>query len=142
MNLTKNFTLAELIESNNAKIKKIDNTPSQEVINNLTLLAVNVLQPIRDEFGPLIINCGYRCPKLNRVVGGAFNSEHVTGNAADIDSNNNGEIFKWIRENLTFRQLIWENGDDENPAWIHVSFNHNDNKKQVLRLKQGKYIVI
>ena len=90
MQLTKNFTLEELVHSDTANAKGIDNTPTQEIIDNLKELAENVLQPIRDKWGkPLTVNSGYRCKELNKAVGGVSTSQHQKGKAADIEAGTN-----------------------------------------------------
>jgi zinc D-Ala-D-Ala carboxypeptidase len=138
MQLSNNFSLEELIHSNTAIAKKIDQTPSAEVIENLTLLARQVLQPIRIKFGPVKISSGYRSEKLNKALKGAKNSQHVTGNAADIDLGKemNKQVFEWIRENLDWDQLI----DENDFSWVHVSIVAKGNRREVLQMKDGKYI--
>ena len=85
MNLSQNFTLQELIYSDTANAYKINNTPSEPVINNLKALCLNVLQPLRNALGcPIIISSGFRCAELNKCVGGAANSGHLYGQAADF----------------------------------------------------------
>ncbi len=135
--ISKNFTLAELCNSAAAKRFGINNNPDDKVIKNLELLAKNILQPIRDHFDKAIhIVSGYRSPGLNKKVGGASNSQHLIGQAVDIDNDNtdisNAEIFNYIKENLKFDQLIWEFGNDESPDWVHVSYSAKP-RKQILR---------
>lgn len=137
MMISKNFTLAELCNSAAAKRFGISNNPDDKVIKNLELLAKNILQPIRDHFEkPIHVVSGYRSPGLNKKVGGAANSQHLTGQAVDIDNDNtsisNAEIFNYIKENLKFDQLIWEFGNDESPDWVHVSYSTKP-RKQILR---------
>ena len=84
MRLSKNFTLKELIESNTALRLGIDNTPSKEGIWKLTLLATNLLQPIRNELGPLRVTSGYRSPELNKAIGGSTKSQHCKCQAVDL----------------------------------------------------------
>jgi hypothetical protein len=137
MMISKNFTLAELCNSAAAKRFGINNNPDDKVIKNLELLAKNILQPIRDHFDKAIhIVSGYRSPGLNKKVGGASNSQHLIGQAVDIDNDNtdisNAEIFNYIKENLKFDQLIWEFGNDESPDWVHVSYSAKP-RKQILR---------
>lgn len=129
------FTIEELCHSDTAIAKGIDNTPSEEVKKNLEALVENVLDPLREAYGkPIYINSGYRCPELNKAVGGVSNSEHLTGRAADLDTNSyyeNKRLFELAQElNLPYRQLI----DESNLAWVHVSYNPNDIKRQVLKL--------
>lgn len=131
----KYFTIDELCHSDTAKSKGIDNTPSEEVKKNLEALIENVLDPLREAYGkPIYINSGYRCSELNKAVGGVSTSEHQSGRAADIDTHDyeeNKKLFKLIQElNLPFRQLI----DESNLSWVHVSYNPNDIKRQVLKL--------
>lgn len=127
--LSKNFSLEELIASNTAKIKKIDNTPSEQIKKNLERLAKEVLQPIRDKYGyPITVTSGYRCTKLNAAVGGVKNSQHLTGEAADIKctATSKATLFKIIKtmiekKEIKVGQLIWEYGTKKEPNWIHVS---------------------
>lgn len=135
--ISKNFTLAELCNSAAAKRFGINNNPDDKVIKNLELLAKNILQPIRDHFDKAIhVVSGYRSPGLNKKVGGASNSQHLIGQAVDIDNDNtdisNAEIFNYIKENIKFDQLIWEFGNDESPDWVHVSYSAKP-RKQILR---------
>lgn len=130
----KHFTIDELCRSDTARIRGIDNTPTEEVKRNLTALVGNVLDPLREWYGkPIYVNSGYRCPALNKAVGGVASSQHLTGQAADIDVNDRAEnrkLMKHIEENLDFDQLIWENGG----AWVHVSYRADGkNRRQVLR---------
>lgn len=130
----KHFTIDELCRSDTARIRGIDNTPTEEVRKNLTALVGNVLDPLREWYGkPIYVNSGYRCPALNKAVGGVASSQHLTGQAADIDVNDRAEnrrLMKHIEDNLDFDQLIWENGG----AWVHVSYRADGrNRRQVLR---------
>jgi hypothetical protein len=141
MQLSKNFSLEELTRSATANQRHINNSPDLEVISRLQQLAVNVLQPLREAIGIININCGYRCIDLNKAVGGVPTSQHVKGEAADISGTDNAKIFNYIREHLPFDQLIWEKGNDKQPDWVHVSFSAK-NRKQVLKLKDGKYLLL
>ena len=84
MKLSNNFTLEELIKSETAIRRGINNTPSSSVVENLQQLVTNVLQPIRDKFGPITVTSGYRSAQLNVAIGGSATSDHVLGMAADI----------------------------------------------------------
>ena len=133
----KYFTIKELCASNTAKAKGIDNTPTEEVKENLQALIENVLDPVREWYGkPIYVKSGYRCPELNKAVGGVNNSQHVNGEAADIDvfdEKENRKIFDYIVNYLNFDQCLWEN----NGAWIHVSYKREGgNRKQVLSLNK------
>ena len=130
----KHFTIDELCRSDTARSRGIDNTPTEDVKRNLEALVGNVLDPLREWYGkPIYVNSGYRCPALNKAVGGVANSQHLTGQAADIDVNDRAEnrkLMKHIEDNLDFDQLIWENGG----AWVHVSYRADGrNRRQVLR---------
>ena len=131
----KYFSIKELTKSETATRLKIDNTPTAEVVDNLTALVDNVLDPLRELYGkPIHISSGYRCPRLNKAVGGEANSQHLTGQAADINQGSHEEnrrLFIYLEEYCTFDQLLWENGG----AWIHVSFRKDGkNRQQVKRI--------
>lgn len=135
--LSKNFSLAEMTHSNTAISKGLDNTPSAEIITNLQILIDNVLQPIRDKLGKSIkINSGYRSPAVNASVGGSITSDHCKGQAADIEVAGmaNGDLAKWIVENFKFTQIILEFYTQGIPdsGWVHVSYNPDNLKCQVL----------
>lgn len=128
MNLSKNLTLAEACKTNS----HFDNTPGKVEIENLKLVAEKIFQPCRDHFDkPLMVNSGYRSPAVNKAVGGAATSQHVKGEALDLDfefAPDNKKLFDYIRENLDFDQVINEN----NYSWIHCSYSATRNRKQVL----------
>ena len=138
MKLTNNFSLQELLKSQTALRKGIDNKPADpSVITNLQVLCEKVLQPVRDHFGkPVVINSGYRSPKLNKAIGGSNKSQHTKGEAADIEipGVDNLEIAKYIQDTLDFDQLILEcYTGDPSSGWVHVSYNNNgENRKDVL----------
>ena len=135
MNQPKYFTLKEMINSDTAKSKGIDNTPTWSVVLNLLELVQNVLDPIRESYGkPIIVNSGYRCIELNRAIGSKDNSQHTLGLAADITVGSkeaNKQLFKFVQSNIDkWDQLI----DEHDYQWIHISYNKNNNRKQVLHL--------
>lgn len=124
----------------------IDNTPTPEAMTNLAALVDAVLDPLREKYGrPIHVSSGYRCPRLNKAVGGSATSQHVKGEAADIyvaRPNEMAELFSLIYYLLPFDQLIWERGADEAPAWIHVSYRRGGdmaNRYQCLRYDGNKY---
>ena len=147
MNLSKNLALFEMIRSDMAKRKGVSNQPTPERIENMKILAEKIFQPIREHFNtPIYVSSGYRSSALNKKIGGAKNSQHLTGEAMDIDQDNTGssvsnvQIFNWIRANLIFDQLIWEYGNSSSPDWVHVSFSVNGtNRRQVLRATKGTF---
>lgn len=128
------FTKSELTRSDTARTLKIDNTPTPEASAALDALMWNVLDPIRRMWGkPIIVNSGYRCPKLNAAIGGSATSQHMKGEAADItagDPTKNKELFDMIAQSaIPFDQLI----DEKNYRWIHVSYRPNG-RRSVLHL--------
>jgi len=145
MRLSKNLTLKEAIKSNTASRLGIDNTPEQWEINNLRAVAENVFQPIRDHFGvPIGVSSGYRSKALNKAIGGSKYSQHMIGEALDIDADiygkvTNAEIFNYIKDNLEWDQMIWEFGDDDEPNWVHVSYKESGfNRKQIKRARRDE----
>ena len=134
MNLTENFTLNELVYSATAEKNKIDNRPSVQVIANLKSLCENVLQPLRNALGcPIIISSGFRCAELNKKIGGASNSGHLTGQAADfiVPQKNLKDVFNYIKSHLPYDQLLYEYNKTD--KWIHVSYrNDGHNRKQAI----------
>ena len=139
MKLTKNFSLYELTVTNSG----LPNEPNEEQIANLKALCENVLQPLRNLFGrPIKVTSGFRGKQVNKHVGGVASSEHCKGMAADLVCEDNAELFNLIRHRLKFRQLIWERGNRMQPAWVHVSFDADDLKQQVLKFDNGKYTTI
>ncbi len=137
--LSQNFQLSELAYSEKAKLLGIDNTPPDCVVECLKVLCTTILQPARDALGPLIISSGYRCPALNRAVGGSDTSGHKLGYCADVlpVKVTKLEFAKWVIKNVAFDQVILEFGDITEPAWIHVSCDPR-NRKQVLRILSGR----
>ena len=149
MNLTTNFTLAEMTKSETALRHDMDNTPGEKEIGNLKLLCEKVLQPVRDHYGKGVkVNSGFRHPDVNAKVGGSKTSDHCRGQAADIEIPGvaNAELAEWIRDNLDFQQLILEYYQVGVPdsGWVHVSFVAEDNKKQVMTAtkKDGKTVYL
>jgi zinc D-Ala-D-Ala carboxypeptidase len=149
MQLTSNFSLAEMIKSETALRHDMDNTPGETEIANLKALAENVLQPIRDHFGKGVkVNSGFRHPEVNAKVGGSKTSDHCQGQAADIEIPGvaNADLAQWIVDNLDFRQVILEFYTPGVPdsGWVHVSYVAGDNKKQVLTAtkQNGKTIYL
>lgn len=144
MKLSENFSLQELLKSQIALRKGINNKPvNSSIITNLQILCEKVLQPVRNHFAkPVVINSGYRCPKLNKALGSKAKSQHTKGQAADIEIPNvsNKEVAEWIEDNVSFDQLILEfyNGVDPSSGWIHVSYvGDADNRKQTLTINKN-----
>lgn len=110
--------------------------PSQDIINNLSDLALNVIEKLLIMFPNLIISSGYRCEKLNALIGGANSSQHTKGQAVDlqITGKSNIEIAKSIlHARIPYDQMIIEGGTMDRPAWIHVSYKMGGNRFEILR---------
>lgn len=126
MILSRSYTLDDLVVSDTARQNRVDNTPTKEVIDNLRNLAQSILQPLADtmSFRPYVTS-GYRCPALNKLVGGVPTSQHVTGCAADlrcyteIYANHLMECAK----KTPYDQLILE--QKGKIKWIHISWAKN-----------------
>lgn len=134
--LSENFHLSEFTSSQEAVRKGIRNIPTEEHIRNLEDLCVNVLEPVRFEFGPVRISSGFRSPALNKAIKGSPTSQHVYGLAADIEipDVDNCDLAAWIADNLIFDQLILEfhiHEDGPNSGWVHVSYCA-DNREEIL----------
>ena len=150
--ISKNITYNEAIFSNTAKRKGIENNPNDEQISNMMSIAEMVFQPLRSFVGgPIKITSFFRSPELNKAIGGSGSSQHCKGQAMDVDDvyghKTNAEMFMYIRENLDFDQLIWEFGDDKNPAWVHVSYvDKQENRNRCLKAYKEngktKYMII
>jgi zinc D-Ala-D-Ala carboxypeptidase len=135
--LSKNFSLSEMIKSETALRHGMDNTPGEAEIANLKLLAEKVLQPVRDHYAKGVkVNSGFRHPEVNAKVGGSKTSDHCKGQAADIEIPGvaNGDLAEWIKNNLEYTQLILEFYTPGIPdsGWVHVSYDPANLKKQVL----------
>ena len=130
MQLSKSFSLEEMIFSETAERLQLDNYPGAAEIDNMKKLCENVLQPVRDMLGkPVIINSGFRSAKVSVAVGSSAKSQHCKGQAADIRVVGMSalQVCKLIvASGIVFDQLIYEG------TWVHVSFNSDGNKKQIL----------
>ena len=150
--ISKHISYKEGVYSITAIRRGIDNTPDDDQLSNMELVAEEVFEPLRSYVGgPIKINSFFRCPELNTAIGGSHKSQHCKGQAIDIDDNygrvNNAEMYHFIKEHLDFDQLIWEFGDDDNPNWVHVSYvSKEDNRNRCLKAYRDKgktkYMVI
>ena len=147
MQLSKNFSLEEMARSATATSKGISNTPDAMEIARLRALCADCLQPARDIYNkPIFINNGFRSAALNRAMEQAgfkvsATSQHMLGEAADIrdaDRTKNKALFDVLFNLGNYDQLIWEDGNDNHPQWIHVSYKINGNRKQILRMLNGR----
>ena len=150
--ISKHISYKEGVYSNTATRRGIDNTPNEEQLKNMKLIADKVFEPLRKWVGgPIKINSFFRSPELNTAIGGSSKSQHCKGQAIDIDDTfgkaTNAKMYNWIKENLNFDQMIWEFGDDNNPAWVHISYvSEQENRNRCLLAykenKKTKYKVI
>ena len=145
--ISKHISYKEAVGSNYAKQKGIKNKPNEDQIENMKILAKEVFEPLREWVGcPMRINSMFRSLELNTALKGSKTSSHMKGEAMDItrmacgkeNCKSNLDMFHWIKDNLEFDQLIWEFGSE--PKWLHVSFNKDNNRQQVLvTKKRGVY---
>ena len=140
--ISKHISYKEAVGSNYAKQKGIKNKPNEEQVENMKLLAEKVFEPLREWVdAPIKVNSMFRSLELNTALKGSKTSSHMNGEAMDITSmggKSNLEMFHYIKDNLEFDQLIWEFGKE--PKWLHVSYNKDNNRKQVLvTKKRGVY---
>jgi plasmid maintenance system killer protein len=149
MNISEHITYREAVFSATAIRRRIDNTPNEEQLRNMKILAEKVFEPLRAGLGnkPIRINSFFRSVTLNHLIGGSITSQHCANNGAAMDIDNdmfgnpdNLTIFNYIKGNLEFDQLINEYpNDDLTPSWVHVSYNEGKNRKQVLMHVNGNY---
>ena len=127
----KYFTIAEMVHSGTADRLGIPNRLPKELVLNVQALIDNVLDPLREWYGkPIPVNSGYRCPELNKAVGGVTNSYHLRGMAADLNVGSkaeNGKLLEYIRDHLPFTELGWEGGG----AWVHVAYDKDKLDREV-----------
>ena len=136
MKLSMHLDLSEVTRSDMAKRRGISNMPTPEHIENFKILAENIFEPIRKHFGvPIFVSSGYRSKELNTAIGGSLTSQHLLGQALDLDMDGtkngvtNKMVFDYIKANLNFDQLI----NEFNYSWVHVSFNtKGKQRKQIL----------
>lgn len=126
--ISKYFTYEELTHTSTG----ILNVPNAEQLKNLQDLVTNVLDPLREMYGkPIKVNSAFRSTLVNKKVGGAKTSDHQFGMAADLDCDSNSLLYKLIRDNFKFKQLI----NEHNFSWVHVSYDHDNLKCQQLTIK-------
>ncbi len=151
--ISRYLSYKEGVYSNTAVRKGLQNIPDESQLESMKIVAEEIFEPLREWVGDKVkVNSFFRSPKVNSSVGGSRSSQHCKGQAIDIDdtfdNKTNAQMFKWIRENLDFDQMIWEHGNDDNPNWIHVSYvGKVSNRNRCLRTyikENGRtgYIVI
>ncbi len=143
--ISKHISYKEATKSNTAAKRGISNIPNEKELFFMQLVAERCFEPVRKHHGKAIgISSFFRSKALNKAVGGSKTSQHRFGQAIDIDADifdngiTNAEIFHFIKDNLKFTQLIWEYGNDEEPNWVHVGYDPNNLKGQVLICKRVK----
>ena len=142
--ISKHISDREGVYSTTATRRGLDNTPNGEQLANMKLLAEKVFEPLREWVGgPIRINSFFRGPELNKAIGGSSKSQHCKGQAMDIDdggcNKTNAEMYKFIKDELEFDQMIWEFGDDKNPNWVHVSYvSEDENRNRCLKAYKDK----
>jgi zinc D-Ala-D-Ala carboxypeptidase len=146
MNLvSEHISWAEATRSDAAKRAGINNYFTPEQLVRMTTVAKKVFEPVRNHFGiPVFVSSFFRNAIVNKLIGGAVNSQHMANNGAAIDVDaevygkvTNKQIFEYIKNNLEFDQLIWEFGTNEEPDWVHVSYNEGHNRKEILKAFRG-----
>ena len=150
--ISKHISDKEGMYSTTAIRRGLDNTPDAEQLLNMKLLAKKVFEPLREWVGgPIRINSFFRGSELNTAIGGSTSSQHCKGQAMDIDdggcNKTNAEMYRFIKDELEFDQMIWEFGDDDDPNWVHVSYvSENENRNRCLKAYKDKgktkYMVI
>jgi zinc D-Ala-D-Ala carboxypeptidase len=143
--ISHHISYAEGVKSAEAIRLGLNNEPSAEQLAAMRLVATTCFEPLRKHHGkPIGISSFFRSAHVNKAIGGSRTSQHMAGEAIDIDADtfNNGitnaDIFHWLRANVPFDQLIWEFGTDAQPAWVHISYRALNNRGQVLRAQRVK----
>ena len=142
--ISKHISYKEGVYSITATRRGIDNTPDDDQLHFMEIIAENVFEPLRQHVGgPIKINSFFRCVELNKAIGGSATSQHCKGQAIDIDDTfgvmSNTEMYSWVKDNLDFDQMIWEFGDDNNPNWVHISYVSPDkNRNRCLKAYKEK----
>lgn len=132
--ISEHISFEEATYSATAVKKKIKNIPDEASLYRMKIVAEECFEPVRKWYGkPIKVNSFYRCRALNTAVGGSASSQHITGQAIDIDAGSkveNKKLYDWMKANLIFDQLIWEKDGE----WIHVSFCHKYNRNQAFAI--------
>jgi zinc D-Ala-D-Ala carboxypeptidase len=140
--ISEHVSYKEGVYSRTAERLGLENKPNADQQKNMHDIARNLFEPLREWVGgPIKINSFFRGEPVNTAIGGSKNSQHMKGQAMDLDDTfkhkTNAEMYHYIKDNLDFDQLIWEFGDDENPNWIHVSYvTHRPNRKKLTIAKK------
>jgi len=141
-NISKHISWHEGTYSRTGERRDLDNTPNEEQLKCMKEVAENLFEPLRKWVGgPIKINSFFRGEPVNTAIGGSRKSQHMKGQAIDIDDTfrhkTNAEMYYYIKDNLDFDQMIWEFGDDKNPNWLHISWvSHRPNRKKLTIAKK------
>ena len=136
-NISKHISYHEGTYSQTGVRRNLDNIPNEAQLKCMKEVSENLFEPLREWVGgPIKINSFFRGEPVNTAIGGSTRSQHMKGQAIDIDDTfghkTNAEMYHYIKDNLDFDQLIWEFGDDENPNWVHISWvSHRPNRKKL-----------
>lgn len=133
--ISEHISYSEATHSQTAQDLGIDNTPDAETLKRMRLVAHACFEPARKQFGPIKVNSFYRCPSLNKAVNGSKTSQHMKGEAIDMDRGSrvmNKELLDWCKANLKYDQLINEYPNEEGPKWVHISFSAVGNRNQFI----------
>ena len=141
MRISKNFSYDEMVYSATAERLKLDNTPNEKEKANLVRLVLEILQPVRDKWGrPIVVTSGFRSEAVNKAVGGARNSQHRLGEAADIkigSKSQNKALFNFILDMVNKGEIkVGQLIDEYGYSWVHVSLPREGKpNNQVLHIK-------
>ena len=141
-NISKHISWHEGTYSRTGERRDLDNTPNEDQLKCMKEVAENLFEPLRDWVGGGIkINSFFRGEPVNTAIGGSTRSQHMKGQAIDIDDTfghkTNAEMYHYIKDNLDFDQMIWEFGTDKNPNWLHISWvSHRPNRKKLTIAKK------
>ena len=141
-NISKHISWHEGTYSRTGERRDLDNTPNEDQLKCMKEVAENLFEPLREWVGGGIkINSFFRGEPVNTAIGGSARSQHMKGQAIDIDDTfghkTNAEMYHYIKDNLDFDQMIWEFGTDKNPNWLHISWvSHRPNRKKLTIAKK------
>ena len=137
--ISKHISYKEATRSTTAVRTGLNNAPNEAQLKCMSILSEKIFEPLREHVGgPIRINSFFRSVELNKAIGGSSTSQHCKGQAFDLDDSygcmTNAEMYKFVKDNLDFDQMIWEFGDDENPNWIHISYvSQEKNRNRCLK---------
>ena len=140
--ISEHISYKEATHSATALRRDLDNTPNNDQLKSMEEVAENLFEPLREWVGgPINVNSFFRGEPVNTAIGGSKRSQHMKGQAIDIDDTfgykTNAEMYHYIKDNLDFDQMIWEFGDDKNPNWLHISWvSHRPNRKKLTIAKK------